>query len=234
MTFLQLFVSFFEEYGFSGDAPTTVVNQTGERKRMVNWLKNAYNDIQGRNNNWNWMRVGFSVSTVADDDTYSYGDCTDALTTTDIARFSRWRVDDPYDPGKIYLTSSGVGTQTYLTYTPWDTFKGVYRMGSQNSGHPAHITIDPQNKLILGPNPNGIYVVSGDFQRSNQTLALDADEPEMPSDYHMLIVHQAARKYAYYESANEVLARANEEGNRLMSQLEINQLPPIGIASAMA
>lgn len=234
MTFLELLVSFHEEYGFSGDTPTSVVNQTGERKRMVNWLVNAYKEIQNTHNNWKWLRVGFAVNTVSDDDSYTYGDCTDSLTSASITRFSRWRFDDPIDPAKIYLVSSGISTQTWMVYTSWDYFKAVYRIGTQNSSYPINITVDPQNKLVIGPKPNGVYTITGDYQRSAQVLAANADVPEMPVDYHMLIVHQAARKYAYYESAQEVLLRANEESRILMDQLETDQLPEFRMAGPLA
>lgn len=236
-TFLQLCQATSLECGVAGGdtVPSAVTNQTGELDRIVSWVKNAWVEIQNRNNsNWRWMRVGFTVNTVADDDSYAYTDCTDALTSIAIARFKRWRFTDSHDPAKIYLTSSGVGTQTWLTYLDWDDFKAIYRIGTQNSGFPAHISIDPQNKLVLGPKPNGIYTVTGDFVRSAQVLAADATEPEMPSDFHNLIVYEAMQRYGYFESAPEVLSRGKELAGPLRRQLELDQLPMMRLRGPMA
>ena len=151
---------------------------------------------------------------------------TDTTTSSAITRLGRWWADDEDDPPKIYLTSSGVGTQAYLCYLPWDQFKALYRIGTQNSGTPAHISVDPQNNLVLGPKPNGIFTVTGDYQRSAQTLSADADEPEMPARFHKLPVYRAMEDYGFYESAPEVLARGQRKGAAMMRQLEADQLPP--------
>ncbi len=237
MTFLQICQSFCGECGIAGgeSVPSSVTGQTGELARGINWVKQRWKKIQNSNNsNWRWMRVGFTVNTVADDDTYASTDCTDVLTSTAIARFKRWRIQDRNDPAKIYLTSSGVGTQTWLTYLDWDDFKAIYRIGTQNSGFPAHITIDPQNNLVLGPAPNGIYTVTGDFVRSAQELSADGDTPEMPSDFHELIVYEAMQDYGYFEAAPEVLARGKELAAPLKRQLQADQLPTFRMAGPMA
>lgn len=235
--FLQLCKDTCRECGVAGgeDAISAVANQDGELGRLVGWVKQSWTEIQREHrSNWRWMRVGFTVNTVADDDTYAYTDCTDVLASTPIARFARWRFNDRNDPPKIYLTSSGVGTQTWLTVADWDDFKGIYRIGTQNSGYPAFIAVDPQNNLVLGPKPNGIYTVTGDFIRSAQVLAADADIPEMPSDFHDLIVYRAMQKYGFFESAPEVLARGREQEGLLMGQLRQDQLPSFRQAGPMA
>ena len=233
MTFLELLQAFHREYGLSGDSPTSAENQTGETLRLVHWLIDAYKDIQNAEQ-WRWLRVTFTCTTTADQDSYAFGECNDTLDSAAITRFKRWRIDDLLDPPKIYLSSSGVGTQTWMSYVPWDWFKSVYRIGTRNSAFPFFITADPQNKLVVGPPPGDEYVITGDYVRSAQVLALDEDVPEMPEDFHMLIVHRAAKKYAYYESANEVLSRANEDADRLYRQLQADQLPTFRMAGALA
>lgn len=214
--------------------PAAVTGQTGQLGQLVRWIRRAWVDIQLRHSNWRWMRVGFTLNTVADDDEYAYTDATDALTATTIARFSRWRVSEDDNPPTIYLQSAGVGTETYLTYIDWNSFKWLYRRGTQNSGYPAHISVDPQNNLVLGPKPNGIYVVSGNFQRGAQVLAANGDTPDMPSDFHDLIPFLAIAKYGYQQAAEEVVAKARMESVARMRQLEVNQLPEIETAEPLA
>ncbi len=226
-TYLQLCRKVCLECSVAGGdtVPTAVTGQVGELDRIVNWVADVWTELQNKHPNWRWMRHGFTVNTVADDDTYAYGDITDTTTSAVITRLGRWWVDDPEDCAKIYLTSAGVGTQGYLTFLPWEHFKSIYRIGTQNSGYPAHITIDPQNRIVLGPKPNGIYTVTGDYQRSAQTLSADADEPEMPAQFHKLIVYGAMEDYGFFESAPEVLARGKSKGLSMLRQLQLNQLP---------
>lgn len=236
MTFLQLVQELHREAGCSGSAPSTVVGATGEAARLKNWIINEWEKIQLRHPNWRWMRGSFTLSTSASDDTYAYGDCTDSVTSSAITRFSRWYPDD----FKIYLTSAGVGTEGWLTYQEWDAFKRVYRIGTQNEGYPAIVTVDPSENIVLGPVPNAAYTVSGDYQKSVQTLgaanpgSADTEEPEMPAQFHDLIWLGAMRRYASYESAPEVWAEAKSQHGELMRALESSQLPHPNFANPLA
>ena len=216
-----------------GTGPSAVTGQTGILARLVAWYANAYKDIQRRHQNWRWMRVGFTLSTSSGDDSYAYTDCTDDLTSVAIARFSRWWADDVGDPWKIYLTSAGVSTERYLIFLQWNYFKQIYKIGSQTNGYPAHVSIDPQNNIRLGPKPDGTYTVSGDYQRGVQALAADGDTPDFPSDYHDLIVYYAMEKYGRNAIAPEALERALTEGGRLMRSLELNQLHAVELAGPL-
>lgn len=230
MTYLELCSRLRQECGVSGVGPIAVLNQTGEYKRLVDWISQAYVDIQNRHRgSWRWLRSEYTVATVASDDEYAYSDCTDTIASATISRFARWI------PGTelIYLTSAGVGTQGPLSWVDWDDFKQVYKMGSQNNGYPAWVTIDPRNKLRLGPKPDAVYTVTGDYMKSPQVLAADSTTPEMPDSFHMLIVYEAMKKYAAYESAPEVWSAAKSEYARMMRDLEVDQLPPPEFGNAL-
>jgi hypothetical protein len=235
-TFLELAVDLAEEVDLASN-PASVESQAGEFKKLVKWLTKSYMEIQNRaGGRWRWLRREFTVNTTSGDDSYAPGDCTDVDAATTIDRFSEWRLIDPRDPPKIYLTSTGVGGEYWLIYIPWDDFKRIYKIGSQatNTGSPAHITFDPQNNIVLGPAPNDIYTVTGDFYRSPQVLALDADVPEMPSHYHNLIVYRAMEKYGRFNAAPEVELRGRVEGRALLRQLENNQMPKMRTAAPLA
>ena len=209
----------------------------GVLKRFVDWVADAYVDIQIRHNNWRWLRSTFTFNTVANTDEYAYTVVTDLRLGTIISRFSRWLVRDERGLSNItfYLTSAGVSSEVYLTPLAWANFRYIYKRGAQSAltNKPVHITITPQNTLMLGPNPNGIYTVKGEYQMSAQTLALNSDVPEMPSDYHDLILYRAMEKASYDIVAVELLERAGKEGSRLTRALEFNQLPPITLAEPM-
>lgn len=229
-TYIQLVQDLHREAGISGSSPTTVVGATGETLRLANWIKAEWVKIQNRHPNWRWMRKTFTLQTVASDDTYSYSNCTDDATSSAITRFSRFLPDG----FKIYKTASGVGTQGWLTNIVWDDFKQIFKIGTQVDSYPTFVSFDPDNNIVLGSKPDGIYTVTGDYQRSPQILSADADTPEMPSQFHDLIWLGALRRYAAYESAPEVYGEAQSQYSDLMKRLDANQLPEPRFAVPLA
>ena len=237
-TYLQLSNDLAREAGLSGAAASisAVTGQSGQALRVVEWVQRSYIDIQNRAQHWRWLRSTFTVDTVSGTDTYAFGTCTDSRLSATITRFKRWW---PYDecgaPNvKRYLTSGGVSGEVWMTFLPWSNFRAIYKIGTQNNGQPVNFTIDPQNNLVLGPKPDAIYTISGEYQMSAQILAADGDTPEVPSDYHDLIVWYALEKYGRFSAAPEALAQAQRESSRLMRQLEANQLPSIALGGPLA
>lgn len=225
-TYLQLAQDLRRECGIAGSGPAGVTGQTGELARVVEWVAQAYTEIQNKKTNWRWLRSEFTLSTSSGDDDYLYSDCTDSIASATVSRFRRWY---PHE-FKIYLTSAGVGTERWLHYQPWDAFKRTYKIATQNNGSPSVVSIDPRNHIRLGAKPDGIYTVTGDYQKSAQVLAADADVPEMPEDYHNLIVYYAMWKYAANVAAPEVWQAAKEEARTMFNDLVRDQAPEPGFA----
>jgi len=234
-TYLSGSVDLRRECGMSGTGPAAVTGQTGDLERIVEWYAQAYTEIQNRHQDWLWLRSTFTVDTTASDDTYAYGDVTDSRLSALITRFRRWWLYDVdgFPNVRSYLTSAGVSGEKYLLPLPWAAFRDLYKRGTQTNNAPVHITVDPQRNLILGPKPNGIYTVTGEYQMSAQILAADGDTPEMPSDYHQLIVYEAMKKYGGFNSAPDVSSRGITDGNKLLRQLESNQRPECGLAGPL-
>ena len=234
-TFLKLAQDYAREARFAqlSASITTVVSQTGRNLEAVEAIKEAYIDIQNRHFNWRWMEHRFTFDTAASTDTYAYTAATDTTSAATIDRFSHWIFND-LQPLKIYLTSGGVGTEHDLTGLDWDAFQWIYKRGTQNNAYPAHYTIDPQNNIVVGPTPDAIYTISGSYQRGPQLLALDADVPDLPVNYHNLIWAYALEIYGMNHAANNILMKAGRLSKRRMMQLELNQLPPMTTAGPMA
>lgn len=233
-TYLELVQELAVECGVTGTI-TTTASQSGEYNRLVRWVAQAYTEIQNMNGGrWRWLRSDFTFDTVADDFEYSFGDATDVDAAATITRFSSWRFADYQNPPKQYLTSGGVGGQTWLIYAKFDWWRNIYSIGTQTSGVPHHIAVSPRDTILLGPTPDDIYTITGEYFKSPQILSDDSDTPEMPAQYHQLIVYKAMEKYAGYESANEVMIRAQYEGMPMLRQLYVNQGPRWGKAKALA
>lgn len=235
-TYLAGSVDLRRECGVAGTGPSAVTGQTGDLERIVEWYAQSYVEIQNRHQDWLWLRSTWTVDTVASDDTYAYGDVTDSRLSAVITRFRRWWLYDAegFPNIRSYLTSAGVAGEKYLLPLPWASFRDLYKKGTQTNNAPVHVAVDPQRNLVFGPKPDAAYTITGEYQMSAQVLAADADTPEMPSDYHQLIVYEAMKKYGAFHSAPEVSARGITEGNKVMRQLENNQRPECGLAGPLA
>lgn len=99
-------------------------------------------------------------------------------------------------------------------------------------GQPTVISSAPDRSLLLGLTPNDIYTVVGEYYRSPQILAVDADIPIIPTEYHMIIVYRTMKKYGMFNVANEQIAEGREEYSRLMSRLQRQYLPSIGLGGS--
>ena len=65
MNFLGIVTRLVQESGASGAGPTTTVNQVGEYGRMVNWVQDAWLDIQSEHQDWEFLRTTCSFPTVS-------------------------------------------------------------------------------------------------------------------------------------------------------------------------
>ena len=228
--YLDLCQQLRQEVKGSGSGPSAVVGQTGVLARYVTWIADAWTELQQERDDWFWMRKSFTVNTVASDGEYAYTDCTDTVSLAAIARWSRWYKNS----FKCYLSASGVGGEYPLIWVDWEDFRRLYRYGSQTDSQPRFVSMDPTLKFVLGPKPDAVYVVSGDYQIGPQVLAADADEPEMPSRFHKLIVYEAMVKYGFNSIASDILSRAAAEAPKLRNPLMRMQLPPLRLGGSIA
>lgn len=235
MTFLELVQALRRETAYASSGPTTVVSQSGMHERAVEWIKDNYTQLQNEHN-WRWLRKEFTLTTSSSDDSYAYTDCTDVATASAISRFKKWFVNDPYNPPRCYLQSDGVGAEYWLTYIDWESFRTIYQIGTQSDSAPSHITIDPADNIVLGPTPDDTYIITGEYHRSAQILDVTdgTDSPEMPSDYHMLVVYMAMEDAGLFDVADEIISRARIKRNRIKRQLMSSELPMMRKAGPMA
>lgn len=235
MNFLELCQRTARECGVTSarNVPLTVVNQEGQLGRVIEWVGSAWGDIQNRHPNWLWMRSRFSFDTAVG--VASYGAATDTRLSAP-ARLGRWIVldDNGVTNVLIHLQSAGVAGQRRLAYLPWANFQSIYGIGLQTNRPPVHCTIDPQNRLTLGPAPDAVYVVSGEYQMAPQVLAANNDVPELAERHRLLIVYRAMQAYSQHYVASEIFTSGVRSANRLMRQLEQEQLPAVSLARPLA
>lgn len=225
LSFLQMVQRLRQEAGVSGSPPTTVVGQSGEFKRLVDWVSTAWMDLQNERRDWFFMRQAVSFNTVATQQSYT-------AAQAGISTFGNFKLDS----FRQYRVAAGVASEYYLDYMPYDVFRETHLFGSMRTRTqlPLNFTVDPQKNFVIGPIPDDIYNINGEGYAMPTELALDADRPTLPPQYHMMLVWRALMHYGTYEAAQEAFSRGKEGYDSMKRQLMIDQLPTFTIGSALA
>jgi hypothetical protein len=212
-TYLNLCKRLRAECGMTGTGPTTVVAQTGEYERAVNWIADADQDIQNKYSDWRFRWASFSFNTVASQGSYTETEMLGAG-----VRASRWE----HDTIRFYLTSAGQITENWMLNDEWESFYAFWRYGNMRTaeGVPNHYAFAPDRTMHLGYIPNDIYTITGQYYRMPVRLEADADEPLYPEEFHMLPVWWAMVNYAGFEETSFQYTHAQNMLNRLWGNFE--------------
>jgi hypothetical protein len=220
MNYLQLAQRLRQECGIAGSGPLTVVGQNNEAKRLVDWTNEAWLEIQGLHDNWNFMRQQFSFETAPNvgDYTVDGGPGVGAGLTD----FRYWHRDTL----RCYKTADGIADEQWLVEWEYQTFRNTYRYAEQTNGRPVVFAVKPQgSELMFGSIPDDFYTIDGEYQSTPQPLVADTDVPNIPVHLHIIIVYKAMEFYGLFESAGEVLARAQRGYRQYLTMLEREKLP---------
>ena len=215
MNFLQLAQRLHTESGVQGATHTTVVGQTGMLLKLLNWISTANDDIQNLHpTGWKFLQKAFSFVTTATEQNYTYAEA-------GITYMGEWKTDDV----RVY---SAAADECELIYEPWDTFRLVYKMGTNRAqtNRPTVFSIMYDMSMELWPIPNDTFTINGEYWMAANTMVVaDASAPLFPSQYHMVIVWRALMYYAASVGANELYAHGYNEYSKILRRLEANQLP---------
>lgn len=225
MNFLSIANAVKEKCGVSGAAMASVTAQSGELLRIVNWVNDAYMDILGMYENWQFMLADFTFPTVSHQQSYT-------PVQAGAANFANWKTDT----FRVYQTSLGFSNENYLGKQDYDDFRNLYQFGAQRTNYqrPILFAIDPAKNLLLGPAPSAAgFTVAGRYYTVPTEMAASADIPILPAEYHRAIVFRAMMFYGAYEAAGEVLQLGEIEFNKILARLELNQLPQVDLGGPM-
>lgn len=237
MTFLELCNQVASDSAtFNEGAIPSVVSQTGRNAKVVRWTNMAWRSIQNAHVAWRWMQSEFSISTGIGVQRYAGTDATDTIASATITRFAEWINVGPGEKRiRLYDSTIGLGDIGPLQFVKWEDFFANRVNTSAANGKPTMFSIDPANKLCLFPVPDSSdYVVTGPYRKSVQTLAVDADVPEMPTDFHDVISSVATQFLQLHDEAGQVLPLWKMRENSDFCRLEHRQLPQITFSGPLA
>lgn len=209
-----------QDCGVSRTPLSTLVGVSGEDARLVGYIEQAWVEIQEQMPDWEWMRKDFSFDTTEGVPSYS------VATIFPVANdFGLWKNGS----FRIYTKSFGVGDEIFLDHVEYGQFRDYWMWNTRRTtkGRPTAISIKPDRSLILGLVPNTVYTVVGEYFKEPSLLTEDISSPDMPTQFHMIIVYKAMSRYAMYESAPEVLGEAKEQYSYMLERIMASQMPMI-------
>jgi len=181
MQYLQMAQKVRQLVGMQGTGPTSV-DATGADAVFLTVVRDAWTDIQNRRKDWKWMRDTITFQTVVGTSTY-----TPAVIFGPVNRFKSWYKES------MYITKDS--KKHWTPFVEYDYYDYKHINDSVNTP-PSEYSIRPRDYAILLSKPDLIYPVQIDYKKNNQTLVNATDIPEMPVDYHNLIVYEAIARYA--------------------------------------
>ena len=199
MTFLELVNAVRRECSVSGSGVTTVLNQTGESKRLVQWVQQAHEDIQNYFFDWRFLKKDSSFVT---------------QTTTNIIQpasdLNIWDLERIYDAD---------GNQMEVV----EYADVPERVDTSVTGKPTRFVLKNDNTLQADPYPDAAYTYYYDYFRKPYVMVADTDTPLFPAHYHRVIVGRAMVYYGNYESAPEIKQQGMDMYQYILKKLTDNQ-----------
>lgn len=233
MNYLQLTQRLARECGVAGTGPVSTQNQTGEAARLANWINTAWMEIQGLHDTWGFLRKSFEFTALqgVGDYTPDGGPGVGAGLTD----FRYWFKETL----RCWRSAIGFDDEQWMVEWEYQVFRNTYRFNANRTlqGRPLVFAMQPNSKaLMLGPLPDDTYTVIGEYQARPVPLVNDTDEPDLgtSTELQMIIVYKAMMSYGLYEAAPEVIQRAQVQYQRLLNQLEREQLSEVYYGNPLA
>lgn len=214
------------ECGVTATALSTLTNVAGKDLQIKNWVNRAWMDIQRVHANWLWMRKSFSFTTTGGQQSYTPAQA-------NASNFGVWLPTTL----RSYITAQGTNTEMYLDYWAWEHFRNTYGFGAQRNvtGRPVIFSIEPNLSLSFGAKPDAVgYTITGDYMNRAISFVDEADVPALPDQFVDIIMHKAKIYYGQEEAATEVYQAGMADYKRMLAELEIDQLPSMYFAGALA
>lgn len=214
MTYIELVRAVSSRVGMQASGPASISGAVGAEADLVNAVSDAYSDIQNSREEWLWLRDQTTFPTVSGTTTYAPYTI---FQNNSNNRMGRWKRDS------IYFLDGSTNRSLCNSFVPYDDF--IYRHKNDTvNKKPYEFTIRPQDDAIIINRPDGAYTVTIDYWKKPQVLTTDNSVPEMPSQFHLVIVYEAIAKYAATIGSPDLYDKFSYDHAKLYGSLQRREL----------
>lgn len=216
MNYLELVQELTEELGIGGadsgsGVPSTVLAQVGPLGRAVRWIRQANNHINLMWRDWNFLSTDYSEAMTIGSRDWTVHSGTETV--------RQW------DRGSFWLNRT-TNDATSLQYLDWTVFRRTKDLGAHSVNQtPKWFSIKPDNTVVVDSPPEQAYTGTAEFWKRGVLLDANDDVPDMPEEYHRLVVVTAGIMYGNKEGAPEIIAGMSSEYAVLVHELQSDQAP---------
>lgn len=207
MDFLTLCQRVRQETGIADSGPAAVTGQTGDMKRIVDWVNESWMRIQSMRPDWLWMwAVGNSSLTVGDE-TFTL-------------------------PSAVESLSDVLVDGSFMQEIEYRDYRTLYR--TVNEGKPTAYAVRPDGVVVFNAKPDLAYSIIYEYQSKPAYFTQNIDAPGMPERFHMLIVWHALAEYGMFDEAPELVQKARVNFENALAELVIDQTPAMKLPGTIA
>lgn len=199
MNRLELVNRLISESGVTNLSLGSTLNQRGEALQFVNWLDDAWLEIQGLMN-WPSLWEQATVTIAAGNSLMAQG-----------------------VQAKRYVKDSAFVGGMQLGYVPWDDFRLAWP-SLQAADRPTCWTIRPDRAFVVNAIVQSGVAVQVERFKQPQRFTSDTEVPSLFEEHHMMIVWRALMLYASFDEAGVIYRRGASE-YALMKRLAAGDLP---------
>lgn len=205
MNYLQLCQLVRQECGIQGQGPSSVLNQTGLLKKVVEWVRDADLYVQTLHADWDFLWKEF----------------------TDDSAISSDEITKPSDLGMWDRESFGLdrGTADGRSLSIIDFKEWRKNFNEKTNQPPYQVTIIPNNNLRFMQPSDGIYEVYANYWQKSVLLAANEQEPLISERFQRIIVAKAKMYFFEDRESFTQMQTAEKEFTQWLTQLEGYALP---------
>lgn len=209
MNFLELVQNAWRKTGQSGNPPASVVGVTGNQLRFVNWICDAWTEIQNESDEWVFLKASAIFSTIANQENYNKL----------LVAMSDVRI-----PLAAFILVDTQWVQMELNNSSSSTYE--FQRINKSTGSPRVCYYD-NGIFSFDSIPDTAYQIKIYYRRNAQELSENLDEPLCDSAYHRTIVWRACEAYARYDEDNALFLEAKEKGEKAMLSMYSDLTPKV-------
>lgn len=222
MNYLQLVQRAVRKSGGKIAIPTTVVGQTGITQLFVDWVADAWKEIQIERMGY-YPRISRDLSMAMVVGTYDY-----ALPAT----------LEGVDTRSLTCDLAGVN-ESPMMFCPYDHYRREVDRQVRVDGKPQFFTLSPDNRLVVWPNPDELYTIRYDgvlvaqIWDSTDSAGVGTSNVLTPTglrvDYQDAIVWKAIIDYAMHFEDGSKLAEAQAKYKPYLKYIEERHMPTVTV-----